>query len=81
MSAFFHFSERTPLPDIDLIYFEPTNINEFKEKKLEENLKSLIPYITDRGGPIQFVFLLVKLFGKRALGFKGNLFLCMVKGV
>lgn len=40
-----NFSERTPVPDIDVIYFEPTNINEFEEKKLEEKLKSLIPYI------------------------------------
>lgn len=38
-----NFSERTPLPDIDIIYFEPTNINEFEEKKLEESLKSRIP--------------------------------------
>jgi hypothetical protein len=40
-----NFSKRTPIPDIDLIYFEPTNIDELEEKKLEEKLKSLIPYI------------------------------------
>ncbi|MCM3170506.1 nucleotidyltransferase family protein [Peribacillus frigoritolerans] len=39
------FSERTPIPDIDVIYFEPNNIDGLEEKKLEEKLKSLIPYI------------------------------------
>ncbi|UJL48349.1 nucleotidyltransferase family protein [Virgibacillus sp. NKC19-16] len=38
-----NFSERTPLPDIDVIYFEPENSNEFEEKKLEEMLRILIP--------------------------------------
>lgn len=38
-----HFSERTLLPDIDVIYFDPTNIDESEEKKLEKILKSLMP--------------------------------------
>jgi uncharacterized protein len=38
-----HFRERTPLPDIDVIYFEPTNLDESKEKNLEECLQSLMP--------------------------------------
>lgn len=40
-----NFSSRTPLSDIDVIYFEPTNIDESEEKKLEEKLKSLIPNV------------------------------------
>ncbi|MDN3018964.1 nucleotidyltransferase family protein [Paenibacillus sp. BSR1-1] len=39
------FGERTPIPDIDVIYFDPSNIDEFEEKKLEEELKSLNPAI------------------------------------
>ncbi|WP_449354901.1 nucleotidyltransferase family protein [Virgibacillus natechei] len=38
-----NFSERTPLQDIDVIYFEPANSNELEEKKLEEMLRSLMP--------------------------------------
>lgn len=38
-----NFSERTPIPDIDVIYFEPKNIDELLEKNYEEKLKSLIP--------------------------------------
>ena len=38
-----NFSERTPIPDIDVIYFEPKNIDELEEKKLEEKLKTLMP--------------------------------------
>jgi uncharacterized protein len=33
------FSERTPIPDIDVIYFDPSHIDEAVEKKLEEQLK------------------------------------------
>ena len=40
-----HFKERTPIPDIDIIYFDPTIIDESEEKKLEERLKSLNPSI------------------------------------
>lgn len=39
------FSERTPIPDIDVIFFDQTNISEFVEKKLEEKLKPLNPDI------------------------------------
>jgi uncharacterized protein len=38
-----NFSERTPLQDIDVIYFDPTNVDELEEKKLEEILKTLMP--------------------------------------
>ncbi|HYK72326.1 MAG TPA: nucleotidyltransferase family protein [Pseudoneobacillus sp.] len=37
--------ERTPIPDIDVIYFDPSNIDEKEEKKLEEKLKLLLPNI------------------------------------
>ena len=40
-----NFIERTPIPDIDVIYFDPTNIDELMEKKLEEMLKTLLPNI------------------------------------
>lgn len=40
-----NFSERTPLPDIDVIYFDSTTIDELEEKKLEEKLKSFNSYI------------------------------------
>ncbi|WP_313891183.1 nucleotidyltransferase family protein [Psychrobacillus sp.] len=39
------FDERTVLPDIDVIYFDPTNVNENEEKKLEMQLKSVAPSI------------------------------------
>lgn len=38
-----NFNERTPIPDIDVIYFDPRNIDELTEKKLEEMLKTLMP--------------------------------------
>lgn len=37
-----HFNERTPIPDIDVIYFDPSNVDEREEKKLEEKLKGLV---------------------------------------
>lgn len=40
-----NFSVRTPIPDIDVIYFEPTNIDEVEEKRLEEMLRTLMPNI------------------------------------
>lgn len=40
-----NFNERTPIPDIDVIYFYPTNIDELMEKKLEEMFKTLMPNI------------------------------------
>ncbi|UOQ84420.1 nucleotidyltransferase family protein [Gracilibacillus salinarum] len=36
-------NERTPLSDIDVIYFDPTNTEELVEKKLEEKLSAIIP--------------------------------------
>lgn len=41
------FEERTPLPDVDVIYFDATNIDERTEKQLEEklqNINSTIPW-------------------------------------
>lgn len=40
-----NFRERTLIPDIDVIYFDPTNIDESVEKKLEELLKAGMPHI------------------------------------
>ena len=40
-----HFSERTPIPDIDVIYFDPSNIEKLEEEKLKEQLQSLHPNI------------------------------------
>lgn len=40
-----NFTKRTPLPDIDVIYFDPEQINELEEKKLEEKLLLLVPDI------------------------------------
>ncbi|MDF9759840.1 hypothetical protein OKW24_001613 [Peribacillus simplex] len=45
MGTLHNFNERTPIPDIDLIYFDPTNIDELLEKKFEEMLKTLMPNI------------------------------------
>lgn len=39
-----HYQTRTPLPDIDVIYFDKTETNtETEEKKLDEKLKKLRP--------------------------------------
>jgi uncharacterized protein len=38
-----NFSERTLIPDIDVIYFDATNVDELEEKRLEETLKSRMP--------------------------------------
>lgn len=38
-----HFDERTPIPDVDVIFFDPSNIDEREEKRLEEKLKALLP--------------------------------------
>ena len=40
-----NFNERTLIPDIDVIYFDPTNIDELEEKKFEEILKTIMPNI------------------------------------
>ena len=39
------YKERTPLADIDVIYFDPDNIEESEEKKWEDQLQSLMPNI------------------------------------
>ncbi|WP_332651675.1 nucleotidyltransferase family protein [Lysinibacillus sp. 54212] len=39
-----NFQERTPIPDIDVIFFDVT-MDEIEEKKLEEKLKSLQPTV------------------------------------
>lgn len=39
------FSKRTPIPDVDVVYFDPSNLNESKEKQYERKLKSLLPNI------------------------------------
>lgn len=40
-----NFKERTPIPDIDVIYFDPIKVDELMEKKLEQFLKTLMPNI------------------------------------
>lgn len=40
-----NFRVRTAIQDIDLIYFDPTNIDELAEKKIEEKLKTFISNI------------------------------------
>jgi hypothetical protein len=39
------FSERTPLPDVDVIYFDKNNLDEEAEKVLEQKLKHINPNI------------------------------------
>jgi uncharacterized protein len=39
------FRERTPLPDVDVIYFDKMNTDERQEKKLEERLRQIFPNI------------------------------------
>jgi len=39
------FKERTSIPDIDVIYFDDTNIDESEEKKLEEQLRNIVPNV------------------------------------
>ncbi|MGB6407586.1 MAG: nucleotidyltransferase family protein, partial [Planococcus donghaensis] len=39
------FNERTPLPDIDVIYFDDKNIGEEEEKEIEKNLIIMYPGI------------------------------------
>ncbi|QUW24100.1 nucleotidyltransferase family protein [Sporosarcina sp. Marseille-Q4063] len=39
------FDERTPTPDIDVIYYDPINIDEKTEKNFEKALKELLPTI------------------------------------
>src|SRR5690606_18827150 len=37
------FNERTPLSDIDVIYFDAENLSEHTEKRLEEKLHRIMP--------------------------------------
>lgn len=39
------FDERTPMPDIDVIYYDLGNIEEIVEKKYEEVLRRLLPTV------------------------------------
>ncbi|OEH94538.1 nucleotidyltransferase family protein [Bacillus solimangrovi] len=39
------FSERTTMSDIDVIFFDKTNVNEEEEKKWEEQLRIILPNI------------------------------------
>ncbi|WP_316569555.1 nucleotidyltransferase family protein [Neobacillus sp. YIM B06451] len=39
------FSERTPMPDVDVIYFDKAALDESREKMLEERLKGILPGI------------------------------------
>ncbi|GCD81407.1 hypothetical protein B4168_1040 [Anoxybacillus flavithermus] len=39
------FKERTPIPDVDVIYFDDTNTEEAEEKKFETRLRNILPNI------------------------------------
>jgi len=39
------FKERTAIPDIDVIYFDRTNIKETEDKRLEAELRNILPDI------------------------------------
>ncbi|MEB1808991.1 MAG: nucleotidyltransferase family protein [Bacillaceae bacterium] len=39
------FSVRTPIPDIDVIYFDSSNTDELEEKNIEKKLKCLVPRV------------------------------------
>jgi hypothetical protein len=39
------FKERTPIPDIDVIYFDERNVEEAEEKRLEERLRVIHPNV------------------------------------
>ncbi|CAM4410872.1 hypothetical protein FHS16_001052 [Paenibacillus endophyticus] len=39
------FTERTPLSDVDLIYYDAFNTDEAAEKQLEMQLKQMLPYV------------------------------------
>jgi len=40
-----HFTERTPMPDVDVIYFDKSNLDEQVEKRLEQRLADLNPQV------------------------------------
>jgi hypothetical protein len=37
------FSERTSIPDVDVVYFDKSNLDELEEKRLEEVLHNILP--------------------------------------
>ncbi|MFZ3578770.1 nucleotidyltransferase family protein [Virgibacillus sp. DJP39] len=39
------FDKRTAIPDVDVIYFDPKNIDELTEKNLDEKLRNILPNI------------------------------------
>ncbi|WP_429371260.1 nucleotidyltransferase family protein [Paenibacillus sp. DS2015] len=39
------FTERTPMPDVDVIYFDNSNLDEHIEKELEKKLRTMNPNI------------------------------------
>lgn len=39
------FAERTPLPDVDVVYFDPGNLDEAAEKELERKLYAIRPNV------------------------------------
>lgn len=39
------FSQRTNTPDVDVIYFDDTSIDELEEKRFEEKLKNILPNV------------------------------------
>ena len=39
------FANRTPMPDVDVIYFDKSNLNEETEKELEQKLRNINPNI------------------------------------
>lgn len=40
-----NYSARTPLSDIDVIYFDSANVDKLEEKKIEADLKTLVSHI------------------------------------
>ncbi len=41
----YDYTERTPLPDVDVVYFDPSDISEETEKTLEDQLRRLDPSV------------------------------------
>jgi hypothetical protein len=39
------FSNRTSIPDVDVVYFDPMNLDELEEKRLEEVLHNILPSV------------------------------------
>ncbi|MFA1819840.1 nucleotidyltransferase family protein [Virgibacillus oceani] len=43
--ALHHFKDRTPLTDVDIVYFDDTNLNVSEEKRFEKKLLALQPNV------------------------------------